>query len=222
MVILYKRTIIASSVIAIAFVLGAIICEMIVFPHNLLLQNFMVGIACSLLVVIITTILQYNHEHKRVFSDYVASLRKLILHLSFVYPDLEDMHEEETYNKLYHELDQSFESLVNWDEQLVWFSADKKKKQEKTKSLYTKMWMDFTKGFCKSKESAVLALVRHPNYLQLIEAAKDMLSDKIDRKLIDMCLDVATSVTQEKTSELCSEASESSSEMKETEITLDS
>lgn len=219
MVILYKRTIIASSVIAIVSVIGAIICEMIVFPHNLLLQNFMVGIACSLLVVIITTILQYNHEHRRVFSDYAASLRKLILHLSFVYPDLEDMHEENTYNKFYHELDQSFESLVNWDKQLDWFSVDKKKKQEKIRSLYTKMWIDFTKGFCKSKGSAVQELVLHPNYLQLVEATKDILNDKTDRKLIDMCLDAALSVTREETSELCSEVSESSSEMKETEIT---
>lgn len=219
MVILYKRTIIASSIIAIASVLGAIICEIIVFPHNLLLQNFMVGIACSLLVVIITTILQYNHEHRRVFSVYASSLRKLILYLSFVYPDLEDMHEERTYNKLYHELDQSFESLVNWDKELDWFSVDKKKKQEKTRSLYTKMWMDFTKGFCKSKESAVLALALHPNYLQLVEAAKDILNDKTDRKVIDMCLDAALSVVREETSELCPEVSESSSEMKDTVIT---
>lgn len=219
MVILYKRTIIASSIIAIASVLGAIICEIIVFSHNLLLQNFMVGIACSLLVVIITTILQYNHEHRRVFSAYAASLRKLILHLSFVYPDFEDMHEEKTYNNLYHELDQSFESLVDWDKQLVWFSADKKKKQEKARSLYTKMWMDFTKGFCKSKESAVLALVLHPDYLQLVEAAKVILNDKTDSNLIDMCMDVALSVTREETSELCEDVSESSPQMKETEIT---
>ena len=197
MVILYKRTIIASSVIAIVSVLGAISCEMIAFSHHVLFQNFMVGIACSLLVVIITTILQYNHEHRRVFSDYAASLRKLILHLTLVYPDLEDMHEEDTYSKLYHEFDQSFESLVNWDKQLDWFSIDKKRKQEKIRALYVIMWIDFTKGFCKTKESAVLALVHHPNYLPLVEAAKDILSDKADRNLIDMCLDTAISVAQE-------------------------
>lgn len=215
MVTLYKRTIFASSVIAVLSVFGAIICEMIVFPHNLLIQNFMVGIACSLMVVIITTILQYNHEHRRVFSDYASSLRKLILHLSFVYPDLEDMHEEKAYNKFYHELDQSFEALVNWDKQLDWFSVDKKKKQEKTRSLYTKMWVDFTKGFCESKESAVLSLALHPNYVQLVEAAKDILNDKMDRKLIDMCLDVALSATREETSELYAEVNEGSSETKE-------
>lgn len=115
MVNLYKNTIIASATAALLSIICAIICEIIIFPHNLLLQNFMVGIACSLLVVIITSILQYNHEHKCAFHDYSAALRKLILYLSFVYPDLEEMQEEKYYNKFYNELDQSFESLVKAD-----------------------------------------------------------------------------------------------------------
>ena len=222
MVILYKRTIIASSLIAILSVIGSVICEVISFAHSLLLQNFMVGIACSLLVVIITTVLQYNHEHSRVFAAYTSSLRKLILHLSFVYPDFEDLYEENTYGKFYNELDQSFEALVNWDKQLNWFSIDKKKKQEKIRTLYTKMWIDFTKGFCNSKGAAVLALIRHSNYLQLVEAAKDILNNKTERKLIDMCLDVALSATQEITSELPTEVYESSAAVKGTEITENS
>lgn len=219
MVILYKRTIIASSLIAILSVIGSVICEVISFAHNVLLQNFMVGIACSLLVVIITTVLQYNHEHRRVFSDYTSLLRKLILHLSFVYPGFEDLHEENTYEKFYNELDQTFESLVNWDKQLDWFAIDKKKKQEKIRTLYTKMWIDFTEGFCNSKEAAVLALIRHSNYLQFVEAVKDILNDKTERKLIDMCMEVALSATQEITSELPTEVGESLATVKETEIT---
>ncbi len=197
MVNLYKRTIIASATAALLSIICAIICEIIIFPHNLLLQNFMVGIACSLLVVIITSILQYNHEHKCVFHDFSAALRKLILHLSFVYPDLEEMQEEKYYNKFYNELDQSFESLVKADKQLCWFSPDKEKKQGKIRSIYVQMWIAFTKGYCTSKETAVRSLVKHNCYLPLINAAKELLTDKTDNKLLDAYMDTALSALQE-------------------------
>ncbi len=197
MVNLYQRTIIASAVTALLSIICAIICETIIFPHNLLLQNFMVGIACSLLVVIITSILQYNHEHKRVFHDYSAALRKLILHLSFVYPDLEEMQKEKYYNKFYNELDQAFECLVNVDKQLCWFSLDKKKKQEKIRSIYVQMWIAFTKGYCTSKEAAVRSLVKHNCYLPFINATKELLTDKTDNKILDAYMDTALSALQE-------------------------
>ncbi len=203
---LYKRTIIASAVAASLSIICAIICEKIFFPHNLLLQNFMVGVACSLLVVIITSILQYNHEHKRVFYDFSAALRKLILHLSLVYPDFEEMQEEKYYNKFYNELDQAFEYLVNVDKQLCWFSLDKKKKQERIRSIYVQMWIAFTKGYCISKESAVRSLVKHTCYLPLINATKELLVDKTDNKIIDMCMDTALSALQEESCKTNSEA----------------
>lgn len=197
MVNLYKRTIIASATAALLSIICAIICEKIIFPHNLLLQNFMVGIACSLLVVIITSILQYNHEHKCAFHDYSAALRKLILYLSFVYPDLEEMQEEKYYNKFYNELDQSFESLVKADKQLCWFSSDKEKKQGKIRSIYAQMWIAFTKGYCTSKEAAVKSLVKHNCYLPLINTTKELLTDKTDNKLLDAYMDTALSALQE-------------------------
>ena len=200
MVNLYKNTIIASATAALLSIICAIICEIIIFPHNLLLQNFMVGIACSLLVVIITSILQYNHEHKCAFHDYSAALRKLILYLSFVYPDLEEMQEEKYYNKFYNELDQSFESLVKADKQLCWFSSDKEKKQGKIRYIYAQMWIAFTKGYCTSKEAAVKSLVKHNCYLPLINATKELLTDKTDNKILDAYLDAALSALQEEAS----------------------
>lgn len=206
MVNLYKNTIIASATAALLSIICAIICEIIIFPHNLLLQNFMVGIACSLLVVIITSILQYNHEHKCAFHDYSAALRKLILYLSFVYPDLEEMQEEKYYNKFYNELDQSFESLVKADKQLCWFSSDKEKKQRKIRSIYAQMWIAFTKGYCASKKAAVKSLVKHNCYLPLINATKELLTDKTDNKLLDAYMDTALSALQEEACKTNSEA----------------
>ena len=206
MVNLYKNTIIASATAALLSIICAIICEIIIFPHNLLLQNFMVGIACSLLVVIITSILQYNHEHKCAFHYYSAALRKLILYFSFVYPDLEEMQEEKYYNKFYNELDQSFESLVKADKQLCWFSSDKEKKQEKIRSIYAPMWISFTKGYCTSKEAAVKSLVKHNCYLPLINATKELLTDKTDNKLLDAYMDTALSALHEEACKTNSEA----------------
>lgn len=45
------------------------------------IQNYIIGITCSILVVIITTFLQYKSEYERVMSEFTSILRQLILNL---------------------------------------------------------------------------------------------------------------------------------------------
>ena len=198
MINLYKRTIVASAIAAMIAMLVAVFCEAVVFAHNLLLQNIMVGLACSLIVVIITSILQYLHEQKRVFTEYSSALQKLIFYLSIVYPETDVSSNEGYYTKLYDKIDISFETVAKWDAELFWFSINKKRKQQKIREAYSKMWVAFVKGIGVRKENAVAVLFQNPQYLLLVDAAKNLLEDKTDLKLIEMYFETAVSESQEK------------------------
>ena len=64
----------------------------------------------------------------------------------------------------------------------------------------------FTKGYCTSKEAAVKSLVKHNCYLPLINATKELLTDKTDNKLLDAYMDTALSALQEEACKTNSEA----------------
>lgn len=59
MVKLYKRTIIASIGAALFFFVVSVVCEFLKFEHFGFAQNYCIGITCSLVVVVITSWLQY-------------------------------------------------------------------------------------------------------------------------------------------------------------------
>ena len=62
---LYKRTIIVSIWIFAIFLTSSIILKVLVRDNDTIsfLQNYIIGITCSILVVIITTLLQYKSEY---------------------------------------------------------------------------------------------------------------------------------------------------------------
>ena len=75
---LYKRTIIVSIWIFIILLTSSVTLK-ILFPNNdtiSFLQNYIIGITCSILVVIITTFLQYKSEYEKVMSEFTSVLRK--------------------------------------------------------------------------------------------------------------------------------------------------
>lgn len=81
---LYKRTIIVSIWIFIILLTSSVTLK-ILFPNNdtiSFLQNYIIGITCSILVVIITTFLQYKSEYEKVMSEFTSVLRQAILNLT--------------------------------------------------------------------------------------------------------------------------------------------
>lgn len=80
---LYKRTIIVSIWIFIILLTISIALKIFIPENDIIsfIQNYIIGITCSILVVIITTFLQYKSEYERVMSEFTSILRQLILNL---------------------------------------------------------------------------------------------------------------------------------------------
>jgi len=169
---LYKTTIIASTFAALFACIISIMCECIQFPHALLVQNYAVGISCSLVVVIITTVLQYLYEHKRVFNAYCSSLRKLVFVISIAFPPSEDVEDpsNEFYNRFFEQLDAAFKRFEKNERELYWFSRKKKKQQEEVYMCYAHLWIDFERQRFESAKACIEALENHPKFIPLINA----------------------------------------------------
>ena len=86
----YKRTIIASSGAALFFFAISVVCEMWHFEHYAFVQNYCIGIACSLVVVVITSQLQYKHEHNKLLAEYCTAVREMISVLGQAFCGYED------------------------------------------------------------------------------------------------------------------------------------
>lgn len=80
---LYKRTIIVSIWIFIILLTISVVLKIFIPENDTIsfIQNYIIGITCSILVVIITTFFQYKSEYERVMSEFTSILRQLILNL---------------------------------------------------------------------------------------------------------------------------------------------
>ena len=90
MVKLCKRTVIASVGAALFFFAISVVCEMWHFEHYAFVQNYCIGIACSLVVVVITSQLQYKHEHNKLLAEYCTAVREMISVLGQAFCGYED------------------------------------------------------------------------------------------------------------------------------------
>lgn len=180
---LYKTTIVASTFTAFFACIISIMCECIQFPHALLVQNYAVGISCSLVVVIITTVLQYSHEHKRVFDAYCSSLRDLVFCISIAFPSSEDNEDPSNgfYNYLFEKLDSAFKLFEKNNRDLFWFSKNKKKLQEDVYMCYAHLWIDFERQRFESAKACIEALENHPKFIPLINACIAIFPDGLGK-----------------------------------------
>lgn len=183
---LYKRTIIISIVVTVIFVTISIICESKLFPYRAVVQNYAIGIACSLMVVIITTTLQYLHEHNKVFSDYKAGLRKLIFHLQFSFFEEEpdEKRSDSYYDLVYDNLGEAFKMFRKNEHELIWFSAYKKSQQEEITKHAGLIWIDYIRGDRREHKIALQNLINHPNFLPLMDSAISFLPDGFEKDMI--------------------------------------
>lgn len=180
---LYKTTIIASTFAALISCTLSIVCEFFSFSHALLLQNYAVGISCSLIVVIITTVLQYLHEHKKVYNTYCNSLQRLLSVLSTVF-HIGESFDDKTYDYLFEIVDTALNTFEKNNQHLLWFSRKKQKLQETVLKCFLPLWISFEQPRFESKKACIVALEKHPKYVPLIKAAIDILPNDHDKNSI--------------------------------------
>ena len=181
---LYKRTIIATVIVAVLSLAVAVLCEVVVFPHCEFVQNFAMGLLCSLIVVIVTTLLQYFYEQKRVLADYSRALRWLVFRIGLVFGGIDNIGDE-FFEEIHSELKYAFNQLGRHNSELIWFSPAKRVQQENIHKQYAKIWIDFITPFPPAYREAISAIVRHQSYVPLIDAAMDFLPDGFDKESLE-------------------------------------
>lgn len=128
---LYRKTLIACVITAIVTFVIAIACKIIgaFWLTGVLdfIANFMIGICCSSLVVILTTHLQINAEHSRLNSNFSSCIRRLSFSfsLSEIEPDTDEVVSERYYTHAMAELRKSLDEVSTACSELYFFNKQK-------------------------------------------------------------------------------------------------
>lgn len=186
MVKLYKRTIIASIGAALFFFAISVICEMWHFEHYAFVQNYCIGIACSLVVVVITSQLQYKHEHNKLLAEYCAAVREMISVLGQAFCGYEDSQISDKFCEMMCErVKAALDAYEKTDKELIWFFKGKAKLQDAVLINYRKIYIDFSEYYYKSKRRAFAGLRFHKSYIPLVDSALALVQNKWDRHSIE-------------------------------------
>ena len=185
MVKLYKRTIIASIGAALFFFVVSVVCEFLKFEHFGFAQNYCIGITCSLVVVVITSWLQYKHEHDRLFAEYCAAVREMVSVLGQAFCGYDDSQISDKFCEMMCEtIGAAFDAYEKCDKELIWFFKGKAKLQEAVLLNYRDIHIYFSEHYYKSKRAAFTGLRFHESYIPLVDSALALVQNKRDRHSI--------------------------------------
>ena len=186
MVKLYKRTVIASVGAALFFFAISVVCEMWHFEHYAFVQNYCIGIACSLVVVVITSQLQYKHEHNKLLAEYCTAVREMISVLGQAFCGYEDSQISDKFCEMMCEkVKVTLDAYEKIDKELIWFFKGKAKLQDAVRMNYRKIYIDFSEYYYKSKRKAFAGLRFHKSYIPLVDSALALVQNKWDRHSIE-------------------------------------
>ena len=124
-----QRTIVYSEWVLVLTVVLSIILQIFKGDDDgwlQFLENYAIGTACSVVIVIVITITQFVSERNTVFEEYYYSLLKLIIHLELAFSHKKEGNEE----LLKHQLDEVKNDLDNncsLSRKLFWFNRKKQK-----------------------------------------------------------------------------------------------
>lgn len=164
----------------------SVACEVGRFEHYAFVQNYCMGIACSLVVVVITSNLQYKYEQNKLFIEYCAALRGMISALGQAFCGYDDSQISDKFCEMMCEkIRNVLVTCEKCDKELIWFSKRKAKLQETVRMNYTKIYIDFFEYFYKSKRAAFTGLRCRNSYIPLVDSALALVQNKYDRHSIE-------------------------------------
>ena len=186
---LYKRTIIVSIWIFIILLTSSVTLK-ILFPNNdtiSFLQNYIIGITCSILVVIITTFLQYKSEYEKVMSEFTSVLRQAILNLTVALSYQEKNVEEKFCRRIIEKIKDDFDKFNQLNQSFCCFS---KKNHQK----YVSLIVDSEKSYY----DMIKEKIDYPTYIELAQKTNEFISDDINKKMINELIKDAQQTLEEK------------------------
>lgn len=123
---LYKKTIIVTRVMLICFFILSVLCEFFEFAHEAIIQSYASGIACSLIVVIVTTYLQFKHEQARLLDEIASSLNSFFFHRYYAVNALlsNKVYADELWEHLYDEIETSIQEVSDKSRKMCFFNKE--------------------------------------------------------------------------------------------------
>lgn len=121
---LYIKTIIVCVVGTLLSVIISVYLESSTSQIGPLLQNYAVGLACSLVVVILTTLLQYLHEINRLTNEIMFNIKWIFL-CRFLFVLSLCSNEERGVKLFYDEMDKEISEATDKISQIDFFSKRK-------------------------------------------------------------------------------------------------
>ena len=179
---LYKRTIIVSIWIFIILLTSSVTLK-ILFPNNdtiSFLQNYIIGITCSILVVIITTFLQYKSEYEKVMSEFTSVLRQAILNLTVALSYQEKNVEEKFCRRIIEKIKDDFDKFNQLNQSFCCFSKKNHQKYVELAKIILKLYVSLIVDSEKSYYDMIKEKIDYPTYIELAQKTNEFISDDIN------------------------------------------
>ncbi len=193
---LYKITAIISFIVFGVCLLCSVILGFIPSENNtwiILLQNYAVGIACSILVVIITTLLQFNFEQQKEKNKLISDIRTLFLHyyLSVLSADPNEKTSQQMWNHYYDRIESCIDDISTCLSNLDWFRKKHLNNANDIHYAVLQLRISLYKNNRQSKEDAVRSILNHSAFDDIEEKSLLYAKNDYDKKSIEEYSDKA-------------------------------
>lgn len=132
----YQNNIVYSVFVFIICFVASLITHFASNQKSSLLENYLVGIACSIIVVLFTTIIQYSKEHSKLWKEYDELVFQLLIQMAL----LTDSKNKNMIEINYDRFVRAYDDFSNLGFSMYWFDLRKE-------NLYLKISTELTRVF---------------------------------------------------------------------------
>ncbi len=129
---MHQKIIVFGGWIAVSFTIISVILELFLSDVQIigLLQQFMVGITCSMIVVIITTVLQYHKTRAEMFKRFSYNVFGTVVWFGDMIELKDETNREELVNKC-KGIEKRVDECKRDSFDIIWFSEEKEESYKK-------------------------------------------------------------------------------------------
>ncbi len=162
--------------------ISSIVLEFARFPHSSLLQQFLIGAACSFIVVEISTYAQYKVEFNKAFSYYISATSRLIFTLALCQYGFDSKRQIE-YS--YNELNNRFEDFQKSKSEILYLSKKAILKFKGKNYILSNMYIGFLRGqILNFPEKAVDSVINKDDLIRAINIYLEYWPDCFEKENI--------------------------------------
>ena len=173
---LYKNTLIISIVILIICVLLSVVFNFTCLSEIgfiSFISDYMIGTACSIIVVIVTTFLQFKYEQRKTLNSILSDIQFFFFHYLLVVMSLDP--KEKTSDKLWeYYYDETYKGIrkISTDlSSIEWFSKKKIKTTSNLHQAVLQMMYDIVKFTDRKNKKSMLSVIDTPHLKEIKDNA---------------------------------------------------